>query len=104
MEDWIDVASTGDVEPGAPCVVDYDGMPVAIFQIDGEYFAIEDRCTHDDAEIASGRVEDHEIVCPRHGARFCLKSGKVLKPPAYEDLACFSVRASNGRILLRDDR
>ena len=102
MEDWIDVTSVGDVEAGVPCVVDFDGTPVALFLIDGEYFAIEDRCTHDDAEIASGRVEGHQIVCPRHGARFCLRTGKVMKPPAYEDLACFSVRIHDGRVLLRD--
>jgi 3-phenylpropionate/trans-cinnamate dioxygenase ferredoxin subunit len=102
MEDWIDVASVGDVEPGVPCVVDFDGIAVAIFEIEGEYYAIEDRCTHDDSEIASGRVEGHQIICPRHGARFCLKTGKVMKPPAYEDLDCFSVRVRDGRIQLRE--
>ncbi|MBM4201942.1 MAG: non-heme iron oxygenase ferredoxin subunit [Gammaproteobacteria bacterium] len=104
MDEWIDVAGAHDVDVGTPCVVDFDGIPVAVFQIDGEYFAIEDRCTHDDAEIASGRLEGHQIICPRHGARFCLKTGKVMKPPAYEDLACFSVRVRDGRIQLRDDR
>jgi 3-phenylpropionate/trans-cinnamate dioxygenase ferredoxin subunit len=104
MNEWVDVATVGDLDGEAPCVVDFDGTPVAIFNIDGEYFAIEDTCTHDGAENASGKVEGHQIICPRHGARFCLKTGKVMKPPAYEDLACFSVRVDERRIQLRDDR
>lgn len=104
MDGWVDVAGVEDVDPETPCVVDLDGMAVAIFEIDGGYFAIEDRCTHDGAEIASGIVEGHQIICPRHGARFCLKTGKVMKPPAYEDLTCFDVRTSGRRILLRAER
>lgn len=80
MSDWIDVTPEGSLQNGEHVVVDVDGTQVAVFMIDGEYYAIEDVCTHDGAEIASGRLEGCEIVCPRHGARFCLKTGKVLKP------------------------
>lgn len=104
MSDWIDVARDGSLQNGEHVVVDIDGTDVAVFMIDGAYYAIEDVCTHDGAEIASGRLEGCEIVCPRHGARFCLKTGKVLKPPAYEDLPCFPVRIENGMIQVRDER
>jgi len=104
MSDWVDVAPERSVADGEHVVVDCDGMAVAVFKLDNEYYAIEDACTHDGAEIASGRLEGWEIVCPRHGARFCLKTGKVLKAPAYEDLACFPVRVENGIIQVRDDR
>lgn len=104
MSDWIDIAPDGSLAEGEHVVVDVDGMEVAVFKLDGEYYAIEDACTHDGAEIASGRLDGCEIVCPRHGARFCLKTGKVLKAPAYEDLTCFSVRVENGVIQVRDDR
>lgn len=68
------------------------------------YYAIEDMCTHDGGELASGAVEGDEVVCPRHGARFCIKSGKALTPPAYEDVHSFPVRVENGVVQVRDDR
>jgi len=104
MTAWVDVAAVAALAPGERQVVDLDGTEVAVFNVDGEYFAIEDTCTHDGSEIASGKVEGYEIICPRHGARFCLKTGKVLKAPAYEDLASFPVRVEQGVIQVRDDR
>ncbi|WP_221066428.1 non-heme iron oxygenase ferredoxin subunit [Methylomagnum ishizawai] len=102
MSDWIDVAREGSLAEGEHLVVDVDGTEVAVFRIEGAYYAIQDACTHDGAEIASGRLEGCEIICPRHRARFSLKTGKVLSPPAYEDLATFPVRVEDGRIQVRD--
>lgn len=104
MSEWVDVAPESGLAEGEHAVVELDGMEVAVFRVDGAFYAIEDACTHDGAEIASGRLEGCEIVCPRHGARFCVKTGKVLKAPAYEDLSCFPVRVENGVIQVRDDR
>jgi 3-phenylpropionate/trans-cinnamate dioxygenase ferredoxin subunit len=104
MSDWMDVCPEAALAEGEHVVVGVDGMEVAVFRLDGGFYAIEDACTHDGAEIASGRLEGSEIICPRHGARFCIKTGKVLKAPAYEDLACFPVRVENGVIQVRDDR
>lgn len=105
MDDWTNVAAVDEVPTNGCMVTDLNGTEIAIFNIGGEYFAIEDRCSHDGAEIASGRVDDHQIVCPRHGARFCLRTGKALTPPAYEDLARFPVRVSDdGVIQVLDDR
>ncbi len=104
MSDWIDVISVSDLAESQHVVVDVDGVEVAVFRIDGEFYAVEDVCTHDGAEIASGRLEGCEIICPRHGARFCLKTGKVLQGPAYEDLSCFQLRVENGVIQVRDER
>lgn len=104
MSDWIDVTPRSQLAAGEYCVIDVDGTDVAVFNIDGELYAIEDACTHDGAEIASGTLEGHEIVCPRHGARFCVKTGKVLKAPAYQDLATFPVRIENGMVQVRDPR
>jgi 3-phenylpropionate/trans-cinnamate dioxygenase ferredoxin subunit len=102
MPDWIDVAPEGSLADSEHVVVDVDGVEVAVFRIEGQYYAIEDACTHDYTPIAEGKVLGSEIVCPRHGARFCLKTGKVLSPPAYEDLPTYPVRVENGRIQVRD--
>jgi 3-phenylpropionate/trans-cinnamate dioxygenase ferredoxin subunit len=104
MSDWIDVAREGSLAEGEHVVVDLDGVAAAVFQVEGQYYAIEDVCTHDGSEIASGRLEGCEIICPRHRARFCLKTGKALTPPAYEDIATFPVRVEGGRIQVRDGR
>ncbi len=98
MSIWLDVASTAELAPGTRRVVDVDGIPVAVFNLDGEYFAIKDECTHDGGELAAGKLEGEVIICPRHGARFSVRTGTVLGPPAYEDVRTFSVRIANGRV------
>lgn len=100
MTDWIDVVAESALAEGEHVVVDVDGDDVALFKIDGQFFAIADVCTHDGAEIASGELDGDEIVCPRHGARFCVKTGQVKCAPAYEDVATFPVRVVAGRVQL----
>ena len=104
MSDWEEVAKIDDIEPGTCKAVDVDGTQVAVFNLDGEYFAIEDVCTHDGSEISCGIVMGDEIICSRHGARFNIKTGQVTAPPAYEDIETFPVKVENGVILSRDDR
>lgn len=98
MSEWIDVIDEAALANGEHIVIDVEGTEVAVFNIDGEYYAIEDVCTHDGAEIASGLIDGDEIVCPRHGARFCIKTGVVKAPPAYEDINVYKVRIENGLI------
>lgn len=104
MSDWIDVIGENALADGEHIVVDVDGTEVAVFKIDGEFYALEDVCTHDGAEIASGEVEGDQIICPRHGARFCIKTGEVKSPPAYEAIHRFPVRIENGIVQVRDNR
>ena len=100
MGDWVDVAGVDEMPPGKGKVVDVDDVPIAVYNIDGEYYAVEDTCTHEELEVLDG----NEIVCPHHGARFCVKIGEAMAPPAYEPLATFPVRVESGRIQVRDDR
>jgi len=104
MSDWITVAKAGELVPGSHRVVDVDGASVAVFNVDGQYYAIEDVCTHDGGQLTGGVVEGDEIVCPRHGARFCIRTGQALSAPAYEPAASFPVRVENSEIQVRDDR
>ena len=104
MSDWIDVVDEKALANGENIVIDVDGTEVAVFKIDDRFYAIEDVCTHDGAEIASGRLECDEIICPCHGARFCVKTGAVTAPPAYENITCFPVRIEKGRVQVKDDR
>lgn len=104
MSDWINVTTTQDLPPGQHSVVEVDGVRIALFNLDGEFYAIEDICTHDGSEIASGCVVDGAIECPRHGARFDIKSGEVLAPPAYEAVQTFPVRVVDNIVQVRDPR
>ena len=82
-----------------------DGTIAAVFNVDGKLYAIEDVCTHDGTVLTSGTpIEGDEIVCPRHGARFCVRTGEALSPPAYEPTATFPVKVEGGKVYVRDDR
>jgi len=104
MSAWIRIAALADFPPGSRRVVDVDGVRVAVFHIDDGFHAIEDVCTHDGGELASGELIGREITCPRHGARFDLSTGAVTAPPAYEAVAVLPVRVENGWVEVRDER
>ena len=104
MSDWVRICAQSELLPGERVVADVDGVPVAVFNIDGELYAIEDVCTHDGGELASGTLSGHEIECPRHGARFDVRTGAARCPPAYEPTAKFPLKLEAGSIFVRDDR
>lgn len=98
MSEWFDVATVEELPAGSRKVVNTEAGEIAVFNLDGEYYAIADICTHDGGELASGPCEGDEIICPRHGARFCIRDGRSLTPPAYEDIETFAVRVDNGMV------
>jgi 3-phenylpropionate/trans-cinnamate dioxygenase ferredoxin subunit len=104
MTDWIEVVAENALANGEHITVDVDGTQVAIFKLDNQFYAIEDICTHDGTEIASGELQGDEIICPRHGARFCIKTGAVKAAPAYEAISCFPIRIAEGKVQVRDNR
>jgi 3-phenylpropionate/trans-cinnamate dioxygenase ferredoxin subunit len=101
---FVTVARVGEIPPGGVKVVRLDDQEIAVFNLAGEYHAIEDVCTHDGGDLGTGGVVGDVITCPRHGARFCVRTGAVLSPPAYEPTAKFPVRLEGGAVQVRDDR
>lgn len=98
MAEWIDVAPASELQAGDRKVVHTEIGPIAVFNLAGDLFAIEDVCTHDGGELASGSCEGDQIICPRHGARFNIRSGKVLAPPAFEDIETFPTRIEHDTV------
>jgi len=100
---WIDVGSADDLKSGRTLSVEVDGDAVVVALCADGYHAIEDRCTHDGEPLSGGEVEAGycEIICPRHFAHFCLKTGAALSPPAYEPVRTYEVKAENGRLLVK---
>lgn len=104
MSDWVLVAPLAELLPGEYKVASVEGAAIAVFNLDGEIYAIEDVCTHDGGELAGGLVEGSQIECPRHGARFDIKTGEVICAPAYEPIATFPVKVEDAKVYTRDDR
>ena len=104
MSDWVKVGPVSEIPSGSHKVIDVDGAEVIVANCDGSFYAVEDVCSHDGAPLGEGDMIECEIICPRHGARFCLRTGKALSAPAYEPIATFPVRVVNGVLEVRDDR
>lgn len=89
---FVTVAKTTEIPPGERDVFEIQGLYIAVFNVGGTYYAIEDVCTHDDGPLAEGDLHGFEIECPRHGARFDIRTGKALSLPAVVDVSWYPVR------------
>ncbi len=98
MTDFVTVATTDELATGERLVVEINRKWIAIFNIDGQYYAIEDMCTHDGGELADGELIGCEIVCSRHGARFDVRDGHVTRPPALIDVPVYETRVVGNEI------
>ncbi|RMH15680.1 MAG: non-heme iron oxygenase ferredoxin subunit [Gammaproteobacteria bacterium] len=104
MSDWIHVGRPEEIPAGQYKVVELDDTQVAIVNYRGAFYAIEDICTHDGARLTGLPLEEDQIVCPRHGARFCVRTGKAVTAPAYQDIDCFPVEIRDDGLYIRDNR
>lgn len=98
MTDFVTVATIDEIPPGDRIVVEIGRKWVAIFNVDNTYYAIEDRCTHDDGPLAEGILDGVVIECPRHGACFDITNGKVLSAPALVNVPSYQVRVKGNDI------
>lgn len=97
-KEFFKVAKVRDIVEGKPIGVLAQGTKIALFKMDGEYYAIDNTCTHAGGSLCDGTVEDGAIVCPLHNARFNIKTGEVLGPPAPKPVETFKVRVSGNDI------
>lgn len=96
--EFVEVADMADLTPGERLFLEIDHLPIVVFEVAGRFFAIADICSHDNNPLGDGDLEGYEIVCPRHGARFDIRSGKVCMLPAVEDIPAYPVRVVDGKI------
>jgi naphthalene 1,2-dioxygenase ferredoxin component len=100
---WTRVAARGDVAGGEVIGVEVRGRSIAIYDIDGQLFATDNICTHAYACLSDGWLDGETIECPLHAARFDIRTGRVIDPPATEDLRIYPVRAVGDEIQVRLD-
>ena len=98
MTAFVKVAKTEDLAPGQGKMVEAGGKKIALFNVDGDYCAISDTCTHHGGPLSEGELAGKEVTCPWHGAVFDVTTGEVLGPPAMEGVACYKVRVAGNSI------
>src|SRR5215467_1224735 len=92
MAKFVRVASTDEIEEGTGKYVDVDGEAIAIWHVDGNFYATTDICTHEEASLSEGELEGEVVECPLHGARYNVRTGRVLALPAVTNLPTYPCR------------
>ncbi len=101
MTDFIKVAELSDLEDGDLMAVEVDGEPVCLARVDGTIYAFTDNCTHIGGPLNEGELDDYVLTCPWHGAQFDVRTGKVLRGPARQDILTYPVKVEGESILIR---
>ena len=101
MGTWKEVASVGEFDKTDRKLVELgDERYIGLFKLDDGYYAIDGTCSHEKASLVLGEVSDHEVMCPLHGARFDLRTGRHLSLPAVRPVASYPVKVEGGKILV----
>ena len=96
--EFVEIAPTSELPNGERLFVEIEARPLVIFNIAGQFFSIGDVCSHDDGPVGEGDIEGFNITCPRHGAEFDIRTGKVMQMPAVVDIPAYPVRVVDGMI------
>ena len=103
MASFVKVATTGEIPPGKVNVYQVNGRSMAVCNVDGTFYAIDDVCTHDGGSLDQGALEGDQIECPRHGARFDVKTGRPLTLPAVMPVKSYPVQVDGDEIKVEVD-
>ncbi|MBN9473906.1 MAG: non-heme iron oxygenase ferredoxin subunit [Burkholderiales bacterium] len=101
MADWTDVAATDDVPEDDVIGVQAAGKDLALYSVEGEFYATDNICTHGHARLCDGFLEGAEIECPLHQGRFDVRNGKAMCAPLTEDIKAYPLKVEGGRIWLQ---
>ena len=98
MSDFIKIATVDEIAPGQAKLVEVNGNEIALFNIGGQFHAIDNNCTHVGGPLCEGEISGSEVTCPWHGATFDVTTGRVLGPPAMEAVTHYNLRIEDGNI------
>ena len=100
MSEFIRVARASEIPPGTMKRVTVGGRAVALVNLEGEFYAIDDTCSHEESSLSGGALSGEVVACPKHGARFNVRTGRVLSLPAVRSVATYAVRVEGGDVLV----
>ena len=98
--EFVEIAPASELPNGERLFVEAEGKMIVIFNIAGQFFAIADVCSHDDGPVGEGELEGYNITCPRHGAEFDVRTGRVMQMPAVVDIPAYPVQVRDGNIFI----
>jgi 3-phenylpropionate/trans-cinnamate dioxygenase ferredoxin subunit len=98
MGEFVKAANASEIAPGTSRLVVLKGKEIVLFNVDGEFFALDNLCTHEEGPLCDGEIEGYEVTCPWHGAKFDIRTGEVLQDPAYDAVARHNVRVTGADI------
>ncbi|MBI81981.1 MAG: biphenyl 2,3-dioxygenase [Planctomycetaceae bacterium] len=101
MSGFVKVASTQDVPDGGKTYIEIEDRLVVLFQVDGDFYCLDDVCTHDGDLLGEGKLHGYELACPRHGAKFDIRTGRALTMPATEPTAVHEVKVEGDDLYVR---
>jgi len=101
QDGFVTVAQVKDVPPGAIVFAEVAGTPIALCHVGNEFFAVGNVCTHDAGPLSGGMLDEHAIECPRHGARFDVRTGQVLCLPAPLPIPTYEVKVEGEAIKVK---
>jgi 3-phenylpropionate/trans-cinnamate dioxygenase ferredoxin subunit len=100
MSEYVRIARTDEIPGNRGKAFEVAGRRVAVFNLNGTFYAVDDRCTHEEASLSAGPVMGEMAVCPRHGSRFHIPTGQVRSLPAVHNVATYDVRVEGGEVYL----
>ena len=97
---YLEVGRAEELPPGSVKIVHAGEISVGVYNLGGQFYAIEDRCSHDDGPLCEGEFDPETgvVICPRHGANFDIRSGRALTLPAYEPVSVYPVKVVGGMV------
>ncbi len=101
MSEFLTVARTDQVPEGTLKVFRVQGRRIAVSRVGGVFYAIDDLCTHDEGPLGDGALHGDEVECPRHGARFSVRTGAATRMPAVTPVVCHGVRVDGDQLQIR---
>ncbi len=101
MSEFVKVADLNDITDPGHIVAEVEDHIIAVFRVEGNVYAIDDVCTHDGGPLAEGELEGHAVACPRHGAKFDIRTGEALSMPAIKPTATFEVKVENDEVFVK---
>jgi 3-phenylpropionate/trans-cinnamate dioxygenase ferredoxin component len=100
---WIKIAEMADVPPGTGRTTNVEGRLIALFNVEGSFHALDDLCSHMGGSLGKGRLTNRQVICPWHGARFDVNTGRVMSPPAGSGVQSYAVRVEGHSVFVAID-